>query len=210
MAIASRPVPRAGLSRQVVVAAAAEIADAVGFENLTLSEVAKRFGVAVPSLYKHVHGLDDLRRGVSALAIGELGDALGAAVRRSRKDRFGALARAYRRFAIQHPGLYSATLRAPDQSDQDSVVASQAVLDIVYDVLRDFGLTGTDAVDATRALRSALHGFVSLEAIGGFGMPRDVDRSFGRLVRILDDALSSWGASASRPSPGRGQRSPGR
>jgi hypothetical protein len=49
-------------------------------------------------------------------------------------------------------------------------------------------------VDATRALRSALHGFVVLENDGGFGLPRDVDRSFDQMVAALDLAIKSWPA----------------
>ena len=30
------------------------------------------------------------------------------------------------------------------------------------------------------------------EAVGGFGIPQDLDRSFARLVEILDAALRSW------------------
>ena len=43
-----------------------------------------------------------------------------------------------------------------------------------------------------RAVRSALHGFVSLEHAGGFGLPVDIDRSFDRLVTAMDRALASW------------------
>jgi len=53
-------------------------------------------------------------------------------------------------------------------------------------------LSGADAIDATRTLRAALHGFVTLEALGGLGLPLDVDRSFARLVEILDAALRTW------------------
>ena len=59
-------------------------------------------------------------------------------------------------------------------------------------MLRGYGLTDDDAVDATRALRSALHGFVALEAAGGFGLPREVDRSYHQLVAGLDVAFRSW------------------
>jgi hypothetical protein len=52
----------------------------------------------------------------------------------------------------------------------------------VLDVLAGYGLTGADAVHAARALRSALHGFVSLEAAGGFGLPESLDESYDRLV----------------------------
>jgi hypothetical protein len=49
-------------------------------------------------------------------------------------------------------------------------------------VLRGFGLPDERAVDAIRTARSALHGFVMLEAGGGFGMPVSVDRSFETLL----------------------------
>jgi hypothetical protein len=65
-------------------------------------------------------------------------------------------------------------------------------------VMAGYGLDGDDAIDAVRAYRSALHGFVSLEASGGFGMPLSVDRSFGRLVHALVRAMSSW-STASEP-----------
>ena len=40
-------------------------------------------------------------------------------------------------------------------------------------------------IDAVRILRSAVHGFVQLEAAGGFGLPDDVDASFERLLAVL-------------------------
>ena len=184
--------PRAGLSPEVVVAEAARVADEVGLEELTLTEVAERFGVAVPSLYKHVSGVEGLRRGVAVLAIRELGRALSAAVQGAGDEPLPAMARAYRDFARAHPGRYAATVRAADGDDAEADAASQAVLDTVLSVLAGYGLTGADAIDAARTLRAALHGFVSLETLGGFGLPRQVDRSFDRLIEILDTALRTW------------------
>ena len=58
-----------------------------------------------------------------------------------------------------------------------------------FAVLRGYGLEGDDLIDATRAVRSAVHGFVTLEIAGGFGLPQDVDRSFDRLVEMVDKGL---------------------
>jgi AcrR family transcriptional regulator len=185
-------VPRAGLSREVVVVEAARVADEVGYDRLTLATVATRLGVAVPSLYKHVDGLGDLRRDLTVLALGELGVALASAVGRRDVDELRALADAYREYAQSHPGRYAATLQAVDPHDHDADEASRAVLQTVFSMLAGYGLSGDDAIDAARSLRAALHGFVSLEAVGGFGMPRDVDRSFARLVQILDTAFLDW------------------
>lgn len=58
--------------------------------------------------------------------------------------------------------------------------------------MSSLGLNGDDAVDAIRALRAVLHGFVSLEAQGGFGLSADVDRSFDRLLAGLVVRLADW------------------
>lgn len=58
--------------------------------------------------------------------------------------------------------------------------------------LAGFCLAGDDAIDATRALRAALHGFVGLERAGGFGLPADINRSFDRLFSALAAAIATW------------------
>jgi AcrR family transcriptional regulator len=176
-----------------VVAAAAALADEVGWEQLTLAGLAGRLGVRLPSLYKHIANLDGLRRDVAVLALGELAAALGsAAVGRGGGDALRALAGAYRGYAREHPGRYAATVRAPAPGDGEHDAAADGVLRVVLAVLAGYGLAGDDAVDATRALRAALHGFVVLEAGGGFGLPLDVDRSYARLVDGLDATLPRW------------------
>ena len=177
------------------MAEAAKVADELGFEKVTLAALAERFGVAYPSLYKHVGGLGDLRTRLAAMALRELGDALaGAAVGRSQGDALAHMAAAYRTYATDHPGRYAATLAAPRPDHTENVEAAEALLRTVFAVLAGYGLGGDDAVDATRAVRAALHGFVALEAAGAFGMPHDVDRSYLRLVAALDTALRGWSA----------------
>jgi len=187
--------PRAGLTPSVVIAEAAALADEVGYEQLTLAALAARFGVAVPSLYKHVGGLDDVRRGVTMLALGELGEVLIAAreatVELDGSAQLRALADAYRGYARAHPGRYAATVRAAPPDEPVHRAASDAVLHTVLALLAGRGLAGDDAIDAARALRAGLHGFVALEAAGGFGLPRDIDRSFERMVEGLDRGLGA-------------------
>jgi AcrR family transcriptional regulator len=176
----------------VVVAAAAELADEGGWERLTLAALAARLGVRLPSLYKHIDSLDGLRRDIAVLAVSELGAAVGeAAVGRAGRDALGSMAAAWRAYAARRPGRYAATVRAPAADDAEHLAAADTLLRIVLAVLAGYGLSGDDAIDATRALRASLHGFVTLEAGGGFGLPVDVDRSFTRLVDGFDAALGS-------------------
>lgn len=174
----------------MVVARAGEIADEVGLGRLTLAAVADSLGVALPSLYKHVGGLADLRARLGAAALGDMHAALSkAAVGRSGRDALRAISHAYRDFARAHPGRYGATLHAPEAGDSAYTAAAADVLDVIYSVLGGYGLAGDAAVDGTRMLRATLHGFVTLENAGGFGLPRDVERSFDVAVDALDAAF---------------------
>lgn len=194
--------PRPGVTRQRVIEAAAEAIDAGGLESLSLARLAEALGVRTPSLYNHIAGLDDLRgalrlRGLELLEV----RLQRAAVGRAGRDALHALAEAYRAFAHEHPGLYPLTLAAAGRGREDArdvAAAEEAagrVLEVVLSVLRGYRLEGDDALHATRALRSSLHGFVALENAGGFGLPLDLDVSFERLLAWLDAGLAGGGLS---------------
>jgi len=190
-------VPRAGLSRARVVDEAAELADEVGLEGLTLAALAERLGVRQPSLYKHLDSLAGLRRSISLQAKGELGDVLlRAAVGRSGADAITVMAGAYREWALEHPARYTAAQWIAGPEDEEDTAASLGAIQVITDVLTAYELRGDDAIDAIRAFRSTLHGFVSLEAAGSFGLDRDLDRSFDRLVRGFTITLTRWAETA--------------
>ena len=187
--------PRQGLSRAHVVAEAALLADEIGLEKLTLAAVATRLGVRLPSLYNHVEGLEGLRRDLALLAVRELvARGQAAAVGLAGRDALFGIASAYRAFGHERPALFAATMRAPDPADTDLVEAAEQALRVIFAALAGYGLSGDDAVDATRGLRALLLGWVTLESSGGFGLPRDVDRSFRRLLEGFDTSLRSRSA----------------
>ncbi|GAA2425865.1 TetR/AcrR family transcriptional regulator [Streptomyces glaucus] len=185
--------PRAGLTTDRLVAAAAELADEVGFENVTLSALARRFGVKDASLYTHVRNLQDLRTHLALFAGGELIDRIAAAVAgRAGKDALAAFAGAYREYALTRPGRYAATRI---RIDQDLIAGSPALrrtAEITYGMLRGYGLREPDLTDAVRLLRATFHGYCALEAAGGFGAPRDVRASWEKAVDALHITLENW------------------
>ena len=185
--------PRAGLSTAKVVEEAAALADEAGWDNLSMAPLAARCGVRLPSLYKHIASLDALRLEVSALGLRELADAMTTAVLgKSGSQALYALADAYRGYALAHPGRYAATVTAPTGEHLGQHEAAGAALRVVEAALAGYGLTDDDAIDAARALRAALHGFVHLETNHGFGLPADIDRSYRRLVEGIDTTMASW------------------
>lgn len=172
-----------GIDRAQVITTAATLADEHGLDQLTLALVASRLGVRLPSLYNHVAGLPGLRRDLALLGLRDLARQLNqAAIGKAGDDALQALGLAYRTFARTHPGLYAATIRAPAADDQEWQAAGTEVVTIVLAVLAGYQLADDDALHAVRAFRSVVHGFVALEASGGFGLPLDLDESYRRLL----------------------------
>jgi AcrR family transcriptional regulator len=186
---------RAGLSAERVTRAAAELADEVGFDNVTVSALARRFGVKDASLYSHVKNVQDLRTRVAVLALAELADrAADALAGRAGKDALVAFAGAYRAYAKEHPGRYTA---ARLRLDPETAAASAAGRhsEMMRAILRGYDLAEPDQTDAVRLLGSVFHGYVSLEEAGGFDhsrAARDVDASWHRTLDAVDALLRHW------------------
>ncbi len=175
--------PRAGVTTEAVIDAASDIADRDGIGAVTLARLAERFGIKPPSLYKHVDSVDAVNRALAVRGMREVGERLQrATVGKSGDEALFALAHAYWQFARDKPGLYAASLRAAKPGENDVAVAGEAVLGTVLSVLNGYRIKGDDALHATRGLRAIMHGFVSLDAAGGFRMKLDLAESFDRLL----------------------------
>ena len=159
---------RAGVTVDRLTRAGAELADEVGFDQVTVSALARRFDVKVASLYSHVTNSQDLKTRIALLALEELADRGAAALAgRAGKDALAALADVYRDYAREHPGRYAA---AQLRLDPETAAASAggATPQMTRAVLRGYDLTEPDQTHAVRLLGSVFHGYVSLELAGGF------------------------------------------
>ncbi|MFI5936613.1 TetR/AcrR family transcriptional regulator [Actinoplanes sp. NPDC051494] len=180
--------PRAGLDRATVIAAAAEIADERGLSQLTMGLVAERLGVRAPSLYKHVAGLAELQNGIGVLATAQLGDALRDAMQGyAGRDALAAAARAMRAYLTGHPGRYAATVGAAAGTELEA--AGARVIESLAAVLRGYQVDPADQIHALRTIRSVLHGFATLQSSHGFQWDTDTDESFEWLIDFLDRGL---------------------
>jgi AcrR family transcriptional regulator len=156
------------LSRDAIVNAALTFLDREGWDALTINALATQLGTKGPSLYNHVHSLEDLRRTVRMRVIGDIIGMLNTVGDgRTRDDAVVTMASAYRSYAHHHPGRYSAFTRMPlGGDDPEYTEATRAAAGPVIEVLTSYGLDGDNAFFAALEFWSALHGFVLLEMTG--------------------------------------------
>jgi len=122
-------VPRAGLDRATVIAAASELADEIGFDGLTWA------------------------------------------------------------WSLDHPGRYAVGVRAPRPDDDEYQAVARETVQILFDVVAGFGLTDEYAIDAVRALRTVIHGFLGLESDGAFQMERAPSDSYRFVIDTLINGM---------------------
>ncbi len=185
--------PRAGLGPASVTEAGADLVDEVGFGQLSMGLLAERLGVKTPSLYKHVASQADLAHRIAVLAMNELAEAIRDATQgRSGREALVAGAHAMRTYVLHHPGRYAAGNAARVSGPDDPLVpAVDRVLASWAAVLHGYRLDPARQVHALRMLRSFLHGFADLEAIGSFQLAADVDDSFTWLIGFIDHGLKA-------------------
>ncbi|MEW2221714.1 TetR/AcrR family transcriptional regulator [Streptomyces sp. NPDC006990] len=186
---------RAGLTTERLIRAGAELADEVGFDQVTVSELARRFDVKVASLYSHLRNSQDLKTKIALLALEEMADrAAEALAGRSGKDALTAFANVYRDYAREHPGRYAA---AQTRLDPETAAASAGVRHsrMTRALLRGYDLAEPDQTHAVRLLGSVFHGYVSLEMGGGFSHSApDTQQTWERVLDSLDALLRNWPA----------------
>lgn len=174
---------RRGLDKDDVIDAALGIVDRHGLDALSLKAVADALAVQSPSLYSHVDGLAGLLDDLAIAVTADFGETLrDSVIGVSGDDAVAAFARAYRRWATDHPGRYELSLRKVDSADKREV--GRSAIETMDRVLAGFGLSSSEARSAGRTLRAALHGFSTLEAADALGRGRH-DASFEYLISLF-------------------------
>jgi AcrR family transcriptional regulator len=165
------------ISREEIVAAAAGIVAAGGYEEMSIRGLAASLGVAPMSLYRHIRDKDDL--------LGEITDRLLAGAWRpaAAEDDWQAwiteAASRLRDFLVSQPAALHVYLRHP-------VVSPAAVdrMNAMMNVLRRAGLSEEEARSAYGALHTYTIGFAALEASRAGSAPGTDDASGGDAGRL--------------------------
>lgn len=196
---ARNPRGEGGRLRDDIVAAAAALLDEAGDEHaVTLRSVARRVGVAAPSIYRHFPDQPSIVLAVVQGTFAELEAALRAALVGAGTDprqRLHALSRAYLDYASEHPGRYRTMFGGvwmPDLSQSaltknDLVSLGEPIMRMLTDALDACvaaGIATSDdpAADAV-ALWLGLHGLAHQRAVTvSYPWPEDI---VTRLVAAL-------------------------
>ncbi|MDQ3721648.1 MAG: TetR/AcrR family transcriptional regulator [Actinomycetota bacterium] len=151
--------PRAPLSRETIIAAAAQLVERDGLEALSMRKVAAVLGVEAMSLYHHIAGKEALLDAIVELAVASMD--LSASQQGTWQERLKAIFRSYRALAHSHPAVFPLVGRRPVQT-----LAALAPVDAALGILREAGFSPREALTAFRTLSGFAYGYALAELRG--------------------------------------------
>ena len=156
-------------SREEIVGAALALLETDGPAALSMRTLAKELGVNASSLYHHFSGKEVLEKALADEGARLLLKSLETATQnQSAKEAFQTTAQTYLTFCNEHPALYD-LFTAPRPPAKAEAGAGKDLWNFV--LVRVGEVTGReDDTAAAVAFWSFLHGFVSLERSGLFGL----------------------------------------
>ena len=149
-----------------IVATARLVAEAEGWNAVTIRRLAEEIEYSQPVLYSHFENRDAIVAAVAVAGFRDLTTALQRATRGGRREALERVAMAYLAFAREHPALYDAMFTLPTglrfaESDTKSELGSAfAALAAVV------APSSTDIEVATETFWATLHGLAELERSG--------------------------------------------
>jgi AcrR family transcriptional regulator len=190
-----------GKLRDEIIAAAREILDEEGDERaVTLRSVARRVGIAAPSIYPHFPDQPAIMLAVVRQEFDQLTATLRAAAEggQDARQRLLAVCHAYLDLASTHPeryrvmfgGLWMPALGESSITEEDLTSLGMPALQVIVDALRDCVTAGqatsTDLFGDAVALWLGLHGLAHQRSVTrAFPWPDDIaDRIIGALAHL--------------------------
>jgi len=164
------------LSRELIIETALSQIDAQGLPSLSMRSLADLLGVEAMSLYRYVHGREDLLEGVVDALLGDLVADLDEELAGHWQGFLQTLAHQVRRIAIDHPRAFPlVATRHPSAPWLRPPLRSVEVVDHFLKTLIDQGFNDEEAVHAYRSFTSFLLGLLLLESAtrGGETGPPD-------------------------------------
>lgn len=173
------------LSRELVVETALGQIDTIGAQSLSMRSLAQELGVEAMSLYRYVHGREDLLEGVVAQLMADLTASFDDELAEHWQGFLQTVAHRVRQIAIDHPRAFPlVATRHPAAPWLRPPLRSVEVVELFLDTLIGHGFSDQQAVDTYRSFSSFLLGQLLLESAVR-----------GAEISPLDEPLDEGGAS---------------
>lgn len=177
---------RAGLDKNAVVEKAAQLANSMGYEAVTLKVLADSLNVQPPSLYNHIKGLEDLQKELMLYGWRHMEERmLAAVVGVSGYAAWEAICRAFYGYATENPGVFKTMLWYNKYQDDEAEKVTERLFLLCSKITSSLNISEENCNHLIRTFRAFLEGFSLLVNNNAFGHSLSVEDSFNLSLKVL-------------------------
>lgn len=171
------------LTKEKIIQVAFLLADEIGLNQVTFPKIAEKLSIKYPSLYNHFNNMDDLKIEMTVYLLNKLNlKLMQKLIGKSGADAVREFAYVYRDFAFENETAYGLFMNIPSTEDEEVNRLARETTGIIRQVLNFYIKDETHLIHKSRALRSFLHGFISLKFLGYFQNAANSEDSFQLMV----------------------------
>lgn len=183
---------RTGLDTNMVIYRAAQIANEVGIENITLKMLADDLGVKAPSLYNHIEGLEDLKIRLMIYGWKQMEQKImQSVIGVSGYDAIKAGCYSFYEYATENPGVFNAMLWYNKFQNSETMEATSGLFSVLFKVTSSLNISDENCNHIIRTLRGFLEGFSLLVNNKAFGNPVSIEESFELSLNVLIEGIKT-------------------
>ena len=183
---------RMGLDKDIIIYRAAQLANNVGLDNITLKALANDLNIQPPSLYNHISGLDDLKKELMLYGWLQMEDQILEAVAGiSGYNAIEVMCRTVFEYATTNPGVFNAMVWYNKFENDETNNATKKLFPVVLKVFSSLNISQEDSDHLVRTFRSFLEGFALLVNHNAFGNPISINDSFELSLKVLMSGMKT-------------------
>lgn len=177
---------RADIDKSVIINKAAELANQIGLEKVTLKLLASNLNIKPPSLYNHINGLEDLQKEVMLYGWRQLEErVIEAAICVTGYDALEAMGRTFYKYATENPGIFNAMLWYNKFQSDEMQAATKRIFSVIYKIFSTLNISQENCDHLIRTYRAFLEGYALLVNNKAFGHPLSIEDSFEISLQVL-------------------------
>lgn len=177
------------LTKEKIIQVTFSLADEIGLNQVTFPKIAEKLDIKYPSLYNHFSNMDNLKKEMTVYLLAELHlKLMQKLIGKSGEDAIREFAYVYRDFAFENNTAYGLFMNIPSTENQEIFRLAKETTSIIRQILASYIKDEAHLIHKSRALRSLLHGFVSLYSFGYLHGEVNLEESFQSMI---DDFILS-------------------
>ncbi|MHB8061503.1 MAG: TetR/AcrR family transcriptional regulator [Ruminiclostridium sp.] len=177
------------LTKEKIIQVTFLLADEIGLNQVTFQKIAEKLDIKYQSLYNHFTNIDKLKAEMTVYLFSELNSKLmKRLIGKSGEAAIREFAYVYRDFALENKTAYGLFMSIPSTDNEEAYSLAKETNIILRQILDFYIKDETQVIHKNRALRSLLHGFVSMTFLGYFHGDVNLEDSF---VLMVDDFILS-------------------